>query len=78
MVAFTVFAALVVLGVAIRSSRQLAAVAAWALPMALLGLALVSAPDLLEQLLFSGSCSGERSPLLLTTSAGPRLLPAGR
>lgn len=53
-ISFAVLAVVAVLTVAIRSFRQLAATAAWTIPMTLLGLALVSAPDVLEQLLITG------------------------
>jgi hypothetical protein len=46
-----------VLAVAVRSPRQLAEVALWTLPMAAAGWVLVSAPDLLEQFLITGSFS---------------------
>ena len=54
-VGFTVLAIAAVLAVAVRSPRQLAEVALWTLPMAAAGWLLVSAPDLLEQLLIPGS-----------------------
>ena len=50
----TVLGILAVLAVAIRSPRQLPGVLLWTLPMALVGLAVVSAPDLLEQLMITG------------------------
>jgi hypothetical protein len=50
-----VLAAVAVLAVAVRSPRQLAEIALWTLPAAAAGWLLVSAPDLLEQLLITGS-----------------------
>ncbi|SDC53160.1 hypothetical protein SAMN05660690_1788 [Geodermatophilus telluris] len=49
-----VLAAAAVLAVALRSPRQLPGIAAWTVPAVLAGLVLVSAPDLLEQLLLTG------------------------
>ena len=54
-VGFTVLAVAAVLAVAVRSPRQLAEVALWTPPMLAAGWLLVSAPDLLEQLLITGS-----------------------
>jgi hypothetical protein len=54
-VGLAVLAAVAVLAVAVRSPRQLAEVALWTLPAAAAGWLLVSAPDLLEQLLLTGS-----------------------
>lgn len=54
-VAFTLLAAVAVLCVAVRSWRQLVLVAGFTVPFALVGCLLVSAPDLLEQLLITGS-----------------------
>jgi hypothetical protein len=54
-VAFTLLATFAVLCVAVRSSRQLALVAGFTIPFTLVGFLLVSAPDLLEQLLITGS-----------------------
>ncbi|MFQ1003856.1 DUF6518 family protein [Modestobacter sp. SSW1-42] len=54
-VGFAVLAAVAVLAVAVRSPRQLAEVALWTVPAAAAGWVLVSAPDLLEQLLITGS-----------------------
>jgi Family of unknown function (DUF6518) len=53
-VAFTVLVAAAVLCVAVRSWRQLALVAGFTIPFALVGFLLVSAPDRLEQLLVTG------------------------
>jgi len=44
-----------VLAVSVRSVRQLAGVALWVVPLTLLGLVLVSLPDVLEQLLVTGA-----------------------
>jgi hypothetical protein len=55
MVAFNLLAALAVLCVAVRSWRQLVLVAGFTIPFALVGFLLVSAPDLLEQLLVTGA-----------------------
>ena len=54
-VGLAVLAAVAVLAVAVRSPRQLAEIALWALPATAAGWVLVSAPDLLEQLLITGS-----------------------
>ena len=54
-VGFAVLAAVAVLAVAARSPRQLGEIALWTLPAAVAGWVLVSAPDLLEQLLITGS-----------------------
>jgi hypothetical protein len=54
-VTFAVLAIVAVLCVTVRSWRQLALVAGSIIPLALVGLLLVSAPDLLEQLLITGS-----------------------
>jgi hypothetical protein len=54
-VGFAALAAVVVLTVAVRSPRQLVEIALWTLPAAAAGWLLVSAPDLLEQLLLPGS-----------------------
>jgi hypothetical protein len=51
----TVVGIVVVLALGVRSPRQLALVALWTPPMAVLGVLLVSAPDALEQLLITGS-----------------------
>ena len=53
-VGFALVAVVAVLCVAVRSWRQLPLVAVATLPCALVGYALVSAPDLLEQALFTG------------------------
>jgi hypothetical protein len=53
--AVTVVGVALVLALAVRSRRQLGLVALWTLPMAVLGVLLVSAPDALEQLLITGS-----------------------
>ena len=55
LVTFTILAVVAVLCVAVRSWRQLALVGGCTVPFALLGVLLVSAPDLLEQLLITGS-----------------------
>jgi len=55
LVAFTVLAVVAVLCATVRSRSQLALVAGFAVPCALVGFVLVSAPDLLEQLLITGS-----------------------
>src|SRR3954469_7369860 len=52
---FTLLAAFTVLCVTVRSWRQLVLVAGFTVPFALVGFLLVSAPDLLEQLLITGS-----------------------
>ena len=54
-VGLALLAAAAVLAVAVRSPRQLAEIALWTLPAAAAGWVLVSAPDLLEQFLFTGS-----------------------
>ena len=54
-VGLAVLAAVAVLAMAVRTPRQLAEVALWTLPAAAAGWVLVSAPDLLEQLLITGS-----------------------
>jgi hypothetical protein len=54
-VTFAVLAIVAVLCVTVRSWRRLALVAVCTIPLALVGLLLVSAPDLLEQLLITGS-----------------------
>jgi hypothetical protein len=51
---FTVLAVVAVLAVTVRSWARLGLVAAFAVPCAVLGFLLVSAPDLLEQFLFTG------------------------
>ncbi|MGY1725698.1 DUF6518 family protein [Geodermatophilus sp. SYSU D01062] len=53
-VGFAVLAVLAVLVVAVRAPRQLPGIAAWTVPAVLGGLVLVSAPDVLEQLLLTG------------------------
>jgi hypothetical protein len=55
LVAFAILASVAVLWVTVRSWRQLALVAACTVPFALVGFLLVSAPDLLEKLLITGS-----------------------
>jgi len=52
--AVTVLGVALVLGIAVRSRRQLPAVVLWAVPMVALGLVLVSLPDALEQVLVTG------------------------
>lgn len=54
-VAFAVIGIAAVLAVTVRSWRRLALVACCAVPCAVVGLLLVSAPDALEQLLLTGS-----------------------
>jgi hypothetical protein len=54
-VGLAALAAVAVLAVAVRSPRQLAEIALWTLPAAAAGWLLVSAPDLLEQFLLTGS-----------------------
>jgi hypothetical protein len=54
LVAFTVLAVVAVLALTVRTWSRLAQVAAFAVPCAVLGFLLVSAPDLLEQFLFTG------------------------
>ena len=54
-VGLALLAAAAVLAVAVRSPRQLAEIALWTLPAAAAGWVLVSAPDLLEQFLSTGS-----------------------
>ncbi len=54
-ICFALLAAIVILCVAVRDPRQLFGVAAWTVPAALCALVLVSAPDLLEQFLITGS-----------------------
>lgn len=54
-IGFAVLAVIAVLAVAVRTPRQLLEIAAWTVPAAALGYALVSAPDALEQLLITGS-----------------------
>jgi hypothetical protein len=55
LVGFAALAIAAVLAVAVRSPRQLAEVALWTVPMTAAGWVLVSAPDLLEQILITGS-----------------------
>ena len=52
--AVAVLGIVLVLARAVRSGRELRAVAVWAVPMAVLGIVLVSLPDALEQLLVTG------------------------
>lgn len=54
-IGFAVLAVIAVLAVAVRTPRQLLEIAAWTVPAAAIGYALVSAPDALEQLLITGS-----------------------
>ncbi|PRZ43537.1 hypothetical protein CLV47_102225 [Antricoccus suffuscus] len=54
-IGFAVLAVIAVLAVAVRTPRHLSAIAAWAVPTALIGYGLVSAPDAIEQLLITGS-----------------------
>ena len=51
----TLIGVALMLAVGVRSRRQLGRVALWTLPMAVLGMLLVSAPDALEQLVITGS-----------------------
>ncbi len=55
LIGFAALAVIAVLAVAVRTPRQLLEIAAWTVPAAALGYALVSAPDALEQLLITGS-----------------------
>lgn len=53
-ISFTVIAISAILAVSIRTRQQLVEAAAWTPPMAVVGYLLVSGPDLLEQLLYTG------------------------
>lgn len=54
-VGLAVVAVLVVLGLGARTPAQLARTAVWSVPCAVVGFVLVSAPDVLEQLLVTGA-----------------------